>query len=146
MPTFVAGLFVWLMGYRLLMRWRKGVPSALALLLLAVIASALVFAGEAIGIGLYYKVSPLLVLQSTFEFDLDMIRPGWLVLGAGLCVVVLQLVQAWRQKSAAPRQSPRRRARSRPRKWHRRALALSPDLRNASIPTNGRHTPPAACG
>ena len=98
MPTFVAGLFVWLMGYRLMMRWRKGVPTALALLMLAVVASALVFAGEAIGIGLYYKVSPLLVLQSTFEFDLDMIRPGWLVLGAGLCVVVLQLVQSWRQK------------------------------------------------
>jgi len=99
-PTFVAGLFVWLMGYRLLMRWRKGPPSTLLLLALAVIASALVFAGEAIGIGLYYNVSPLLVLQSTFEFDLDMIRPGWLVLAAGLCVVLLQLVQAWRQRSA----------------------------------------------
>lgn len=99
-PTFVAGLFVWLMGYRLLMRWQKGPPSALSLLALTVIASALVFAGEAIGIGLYYNVSPLLVLQSTFEFDLDMIRPGWLVLGAGLCVVLLQIVQAWRQRSA----------------------------------------------
>jgi sulfoxide reductase heme-binding subunit YedZ len=99
-PTFAAGLFVWLMGYRLLMRWRKGVPSALSLLMLAVIASALVFAGEAIGIGLYYNVSPFLVLQSTFEFDLDMIRPGWLILGAGLCVVLLQLVQTWRQRSA----------------------------------------------
>ncbi len=104
-PTFAAGLFVWLMGYRLLMRWRKGAPTALALLMLAVVASALVFAAEAIGIGLYYKVSPLLVLQSTFEFDLDMIRPGWLVLGAGLCVVVLQLAQAWRQKTTrAPAQ------------------------------------------
>jgi sulfoxide reductase heme-binding subunit YedZ len=99
-PTFAAGLFVWLMGYRLMMRWRKGAPSALALLVLAVLSSALVFAGEAIGIGLYYNVSPLLVLQSTFEFDLDMIRPGWLVLGAGLCVVILQLVQAWRQGAA----------------------------------------------
>lgn len=99
-PTFAAGLFVWLMGYRLMMRWRKGAPSALALLALAAISSALVFGGEAIGIGLYYNVSPLLVLQSTFEFDLDMIRPGWLVLGAGLCVVILQLVQAWRQRAA----------------------------------------------
>jgi sulfoxide reductase heme-binding subunit YedZ len=99
-PTFAAGLFVWLMGYRLLMRRLKAVPSALALLGLAVAASALVFAGEAIGIGLYYKVSPLLVLQSTFDFDLETIRPGWLVLGASLCVAVLQLVQSWRQKSA----------------------------------------------
>lgn len=98
-PTFAAGLFVWLMGYRLLMRWRKVAPTTPVLLALALAASALVFAAEAIGIGLYYKVSPLLVLQSIFEFDLDMIRPGWLVLGAGLCVVVLQFVQAWRQKT-----------------------------------------------
>jgi sulfoxide reductase heme-binding subunit YedZ len=98
-PTFVAGLFVWLMGYRLLMRWRKGAASARSLAALAVVASALVFAGEAIGIGLYYKVSPLLVLQSVFEFDLAMIRPGWLVLGAGLCVVLIQIVQSWRQQS-----------------------------------------------
>jgi sulfoxide reductase heme-binding subunit YedZ len=100
-PTFAAGLFVWLMGYRLLMRWRKGAPSALALFALAIVASALVFAAEAVGIGLYYNVSPLLVLQSTFEFDLEVIRPGWLVLGAGLSVVLLQLVQAWRQRKPA---------------------------------------------
>jgi len=105
-PTFVAGLFVWLMGYRLMMRWRRGVPTALALVLLAVIASALVFAGETIGIALYYNVSPLLVLQSIFEFDLDMIRPGWLVLVAGLCVAVLQIVQSWRQKPARPEAKP----------------------------------------
>jgi sulfoxide reductase heme-binding subunit YedZ len=98
-PTFVAGLFVWQMGYRLLMRWRKGAASARSLAALAVVASALVFAGEEIGIGLYYKVSPLLVLQSVFEFDLAMIRPGWLVLGAGLCVVLIQIVQSWRQQS-----------------------------------------------
>jgi sulfoxide reductase heme-binding subunit YedZ len=105
-PTFVAGLFVWLMGYRLTMRWRKGVPTALALVLLAVIASALVFAGETFGIALYYNVSPLLVLQSIFDFDLDMIRPGWLVLAAGLCVVVLQVVQSRRQKPARPPAKP----------------------------------------
>jgi sulfoxide reductase heme-binding subunit YedZ len=110
-PTFTAGLFVWLMGYRALMRWRKGAPTALGLLVLAIVASTLVFAAEAIGIGLYYKVSPFLVLQSAFEFDLDMIRPGWLVLGAGLCVVILQLVQAWRQKSTrAPAKTVRSRA------------------------------------
>jgi len=96
LPTFVAGLFVWLMGYRLMVRrWKISAPSLTAL---AFAAAALVMAGEAIGIGLYYNVSPLLVLQSTFEFDLDMIRPGWLVLGAGLCVVALHSVQAWRSK------------------------------------------------
>jgi sulfoxide reductase heme-binding subunit YedZ len=113
-PTFTAGLFVWLMGYRLMMRWRvmrshNGAPTALALLVLAVAAAALVIAGEAVGIGLYYNVSPLLVLQSAFEFDLEMIRPGWLVLVAGLCVVVLQLVQTLRQKATAkPAPAPAR--------------------------------------
>ncbi len=101
-PTFVAGLFVWLMGYRVMSRWRKGAPTALALLALAVVSSALVFVGETMGIALYYNVSPLLVLQSIFDFDLDMIRPGWLVLVAGLCVVVLQVVQSRRQKPARP--------------------------------------------
>ena len=96
LPTFVAGLFVWLMGYRLLARRRE--PSTWSLLGLAGVASILVFAGEALGIGLYYGVSPLLVLQSTLEFDLDVVRPGWLVLGAGLCVVVLDLVRSWRRK------------------------------------------------
>jgi hypothetical protein len=43
----------------------------------------------------------LLVLQSSFDFDLDMIRPGWLVLGAGLCVVGLHLVQNWRHRKPA---------------------------------------------
>ena len=139
-PTFAAGLFVWLMGYRLLMRWRKGAPTALALLVLAVIASALVFAAEAIGIGLYYKVSPLLVLQSTFEFDLDMIRPGWLVLGAGLCVVVLQLVQAWRQKTdPCRRPSPRPRGPCGSKKWRRRRHFV------VFRQTDAIHRP-AACG
>jgi sulfoxide reductase heme-binding subunit YedZ len=100
-PTFVAGLFVWLMGYRLMVRRWKA--SALSLTVLTLAASALVMIGEAVGIGLYYGVSPLLVLQSTFEFDLDMIRPGWLVLAAGLCVVILQLVQSWRHQQPARR-------------------------------------------
>ncbi|MCC6890779.1 MAG: ferric reductase-like transmembrane domain-containing protein [Hyphomicrobiales bacterium] len=101
-PTFAAGLFVWLMGYRLLAGLRNGALSSAWLMALAVIASVLVFAGEAIGIALYYKVSPLLVLQSTLEFDLDMIRPGWLVLGAGLGVVIVQLMLSLWPRGAQP--------------------------------------------
>jgi sulfoxide reductase heme-binding subunit YedZ len=99
-PTFAAGLYVWLMGYRLLARWRE--PTAWWLLALAPFTCALIIAGEALGIGLYYSVSPLLVLQSSLEFDFDMIRPGWLVLGAGLCVVGLDLARSWWRK-ARPR-------------------------------------------
>ncbi len=96
-PTFFAGLFTWLMGYRLIVwRWQpKGQLSIWWLLALSVTVSVLTFAGEAIGIGIAYGVSPLLVLDTALDFDFDMISPGWLVLGAGLCVVALDLVRGW---------------------------------------------------
>jgi sulfoxide reductase heme-binding subunit YedZ len=96
-PTFVAGAFAWLMGYRLLVYWRQpeGELATRWLVALTVAVSALTFAGEAIGLGIVFKVSPLMVLETAFDFDLDMIRPGWLVLGAGMCVVALDLVRAW---------------------------------------------------
>ncbi|HYM35186.1 MAG TPA: protein-methionine-sulfoxide reductase heme-binding subunit MsrQ [Steroidobacteraceae bacterium] len=95
-PTFAAGLFGWLIGYRLLVKWRKSrdEPPAWMLFALTVTMSALTFICESVGIGIVFKVSPLRVLQTSFDFDFDMIRPGWLVLGAGLCVVVLDLVRA----------------------------------------------------
>jgi sulfoxide reductase heme-binding subunit YedZ len=104
-PTFVAGLFTWLMGYRLVLwRWAtKGNVTPLMLLTLAVVVSALTFAGEAVGIGFAYHVSPLVVLQTAFDFDFYMVRPGWLVLGAGLCVVVLDLAMRWWRGSSHPR-------------------------------------------
>jgi sulfoxide reductase heme-binding subunit YedZ len=113
-PTLIAGLFTWLIGYRLI-AWRwKGpteIPSWL-LLVLSLAASALTFAGEAIGIGIKFGVSPLMVLQTTFDIDLDsldMVRPGWYVLAIGLCVVILDLACArWRQRK--PRQRPPARA------------------------------------
>jgi methionine sulfoxide reductase heme-binding subunit len=96
-PTFVAGLFAWMMGYRLLLRLAQpaGELSTWWLLGLSLGVAALTFAAEAIGLGIVFKVSPLLVLDTAFDFDLDMIRPGWLVLGAGLCVVLLDLVRGW---------------------------------------------------
>jgi sulfoxide reductase heme-binding subunit YedZ len=96
-PTFFAGLFTWLMGYRLLVwRWHpNGLLPTWSLLALSVTVSALTFAGEATGIGIAYGVSPLMVLETAFDFDIDMISPGWLVLGAGLCVVALDVVRGW---------------------------------------------------
>jgi sulfoxide reductase heme-binding subunit YedZ len=108
-PTLFAGLFTWLMGYRLIAARWKGpaeIPSWL-LLVLALAASALTFLGEAIGIGIKFGVSPLVVLQTTFDIDfdnLDMLRPGWYVLAIGLCVVILDLACArWRQRKPRPR-------------------------------------------
>ena len=105
-PTFAAGLFGWMIGYRLLVKWRKSrdEPPAWMLLALTVTISALTFICEAVGIGIVFRVSPLRVLQTSFDFDFDMIRPGWLVLGTGLCVVVLDLVRA---RFAKPRRTSR---------------------------------------
>jgi sulfoxide reductase heme-binding subunit YedZ len=92
-PVFVAGLFLWLMAYRVLAWWQGGEVSTLGLLALAVMVSLLTFAGEAIGIGLAFHVSPLRVLDTVFDFDAG-IRPGWQVLGAGLAVVFVDAVRA----------------------------------------------------
>ena len=101
-PTFAAGLLTWLFGYRLLAWWRDtNELSILHLLGLAVVVSVLTFAGEAIGIGIAFGVSPLRVLDSVFDFDAG-IRPGWQVLAAGLAVVVLDIVRA-RWNSRSPR-------------------------------------------
>ena len=95
-PTFAAGLFGWLIGYRLLVKLRKTreEPPTWMLLALTVTMSALTFICEAVGIGIVFNVSPWRILQTTFDFDFNMIRPGWLVLGAGLCVVALDYVRA----------------------------------------------------
>jgi methionine sulfoxide reductase heme-binding subunit len=103
-PTLVTGLFTWLMGYRLIAwRWKRpGELPTWLLLALSVAAAALTFAGEAIGIAIAFNVSPLAVLQTAFDFDLDnldMVRPGWYVLAAGLGMVVIDLVCArWRTR------------------------------------------------
>jgi sulfoxide reductase heme-binding subunit YedZ len=97
-PTFTAGLFAWLMGYRIIVRLRKarGELSTLALAGLSVTVAALVFIAEAIGLAIKFDISPLLVLETDLDFDvgLDMIRPGWLVLAAGLAVTALDFVCA----------------------------------------------------
>lgn len=101
-PVFAAGLFTWLIGYRLLAWWLdKGELSSLSLLALSIVVAALTFVGEAIGIGLTFGVSPLRVLDSVFDFDAG-IRPGWQVLAAGVAVVLLDVVRA-RWNSRTPR-------------------------------------------
>jgi sulfoxide reductase heme-binding subunit YedZ len=106
-PIFVASLFGWLMAYRFLiwLRTSNDEPSAWMLLALTVVVSALVFVAEAVGIGIAFGVSPLMILGMAFDVDLETfdIRPGWLVLGAGLCVVGLGVVRArWRKPRSRP--------------------------------------------
>ena len=94
-PIFATGLFGWLIGYRLLVWWGKtgnALPTWKLLALSGMIA-ALTFIAEAIALGIQAGVSPLRVLESAFDFDFDMIRPGWLVLGTGLVVVAFDFVR-----------------------------------------------------
>jgi methionine sulfoxide reductase heme-binding subunit len=97
-PTFTAGVFGWLMGYRIVVKlWKvRGELSTPALLGLSIAVAALTFIAEAVGIAIAFNAPPLLVLQANLDFDvdLDMIRPGWLVLAAGLAVSALNFVCA----------------------------------------------------
>jgi sulfoxide reductase heme-binding subunit YedZ len=95
-PTFVAGLFGWMIGYRLLVKLRKtrDEPPTWMLLALSVAVAALNFIAEALGIALVFHVSPFAVLHRALDFDPAVIRPGWLVLGAGLIVVAIDLLCA----------------------------------------------------
>jgi len=103
-PTFAAGLFLWLIAYRLLAWWRDTSElSALSLLGLSVVVAALVFAGEAVGIAIAFHVSPWRVLSVAFNVNAG-IRPGWQVLTAGLAVVALDIVRAYTY-SRTPRRS-----------------------------------------
>jgi sulfoxide reductase heme-binding subunit YedZ len=103
-PTFAAGLFVWLITYRLLAWWQDTSDlSTLSLLVLSAVVSILTFAGEAIGIGIVFHVSPMRVLDTIFDFDAG-IRPGWQVLAAGFAVAALDFVRArWNNRAARPR-------------------------------------------
>jgi methionine sulfoxide reductase heme-binding subunit len=97
-PTFTAGVFAWLVGYRIVVKlWRvRGELSTPALVALSFAVAGLTFIAEAIGIAIVFNAPPLLVLQANLDFDvpLDMIRPGWLVLAAGLAVAAVNFVCA----------------------------------------------------
>lgn len=103
-PVFVAGLFGWLLAYRVLAWWQdKGELSTASLLVLSIAVAALTFAGEAIGIAIQFGVSPMRVLATAFDVDAG-IRPGWQVLAAGLAVVALDFVRGrWNSRAARPR-------------------------------------------
>jgi sulfoxide reductase heme-binding subunit YedZ len=102
-PVFVAGVFTWLIGYRVLAWWQDSSElSTLSLLALSVVVALLTFAGEAIGIGIAFNVSPLRVLDTAFDFDAG-VRPGWQVLVAGLAVVLVDAVRArWNSRKLRP--------------------------------------------
>lgn len=100
-PTFAAGLFLWLIAYRVLAWWQDGSElSTLSLFGVAIGVSVATSLGEAIGIAIAFHVSPVRVLGTIFDFDAG-IRPGWQVLAAGLAVTVVDAVMSrWKQRPA----------------------------------------------
>ncbi len=87
------------------MNWRRLHQAIYVIGLLALTAGLLTFVGEAVGIGIAYRVSPWMVLRTAFDFSFE-IRPGWLVLTAGLGVVLLDLVRGRMRPERAGRPQP----------------------------------------
>ena len=95
-PTIMAGIYIWLMGYRLLARF-VGVRGRLPLLWvagLALIAAAVTALGEAAYFRLAYGVDPMRVLDANLSLVTG-IRPAPIVLGLGLAVAAAGVLRAY---------------------------------------------------
>jgi sulfoxide reductase heme-binding subunit YedZ len=93
-PTIADGIFVWLMGYRLLAA-RFAVRGRLGLgwvALLGVVATVLTGLGEALYFYLAFHVDPMRVLPTNFSLETG-VRPAVVVLGFSLLVLVAGLVR-----------------------------------------------------
>jgi len=135
-PTLVAGLFAWLMCYRIVVRRIRGELSSAGIAVLSVVVAALTLLAQSIGVALVFHVSPLTVMQTafTFYFDFDleslqdtlqsvvdnvgMLNPAWLVLAAGLIVAAANMVFARFAKPRRVRAKPD----DAPRSWIERTL------------------------
>lgn len=106
-PALYAGLFGWLMAYRILAAWRgEDALSPPMLVLLAFVVAALTFAGEALGIAIAFRqpLGEFLPQYAATVTDLSVgLRPGWPVLAAGLAVAGLD---ALRRAGTRPRATP----------------------------------------
>jgi sulfoxide reductase heme-binding subunit YedZ len=135
-PTLVAGLFGWLMCYRIVVRRIRGELSSAGIAVLSVVVAVLTLLAQAIGVAIVFHVSPLTVLQTAFtfyfDFDVDnipdtlqsvvdnvgMLNPAWLVLAAGLVVAAANMVFARFAKPRRVRAKPD----DAPRSWIARTL------------------------
>ncbi len=87
-PTVMAGLLLWLLGYRALL-WYGGtrlVTARLSLVGLSFAAGLTTAFGEAVYFGLFTGVDPMLVLQADMSLAAGF-RPAWIVLAIALTAV-----------------------------------------------------------
>jgi len=102
-PTIVVGIYIWLMGYRLLLH-TVGVRGRLPLpwvVPLAIAAPLLTAAGEALYFWIGYGVDPMRVLDANLTLQTGL-RPAVIVLGLAVAVTVIAAVRSW-SASAKPR-------------------------------------------
>jgi len=98
-PTVLAGLFLWLMLYRIA-HWTlprsyfstKGELHLWLIGLIGIAASGITFVAEAFAFWIAFGASPLMVLAVDFTFAAG-IRPGWYVFAGGL---IMFLIALWR--------------------------------------------------
>ncbi|MEE7450712.1 sulfoxide reductase heme-binding subunit YedZ, partial [Methylobacterium radiotolerans] len=99
-PVFSAGLFLLLMGWRVMRRFRWP-ERPWSLLLLAVFAGLATAGLEAAWYGLASGVPASLVLAANLDFS-GPIRPAWWVLAVGLSQPLLALVRGPKARAAGP--------------------------------------------
>jgi methionine sulfoxide reductase heme-binding subunit len=98
-PTVMAGLLLWLLAYRLVLRfWARRRLSVWAVFLLGAGSGLLTAGGEAIYFRLAMGIDPLLILAADLTLDVGL-RPGWVVFAIGLAVTALA---AWRELVRRP--------------------------------------------
>jgi sulfoxide reductase heme-binding subunit YedZ len=86
--TVMAGLYVWLMLYRVLRALRRpAIPGPVLLGLLALLVGVVTFGGEALYFWQKSGVDPWRVLAADLSLRLGP-RPGWIVLGIALAVAL----------------------------------------------------------
>jgi methionine sulfoxide reductase heme-binding subunit len=93
-PTWISGIFVWLMLYRFL-HWRFPRQDEFPLAVIGgtwFLVGALTFLFEAFGFWVAFRAPPLMVLTADFSFRTG-IRPGWYVWGVGLLVTLIGLIR-----------------------------------------------------
>jgi sulfoxide reductase heme-binding subunit YedZ len=92
-PFWMAGIFVFLLGDRVLMRFIKD-PAAWELAALVSIVSATTALAEASYYALAKGAPFLYVLEANFDFSYS-VRPAWYVLAAGLVLVAARILRPW---------------------------------------------------
>lgn len=100
--TVYAGLFAWMMGYRVLAR-DGSMPGLTRLAALTLVATLLTVAGEAAGYGLFTGIDGRRILQANYMLIGE--RPGWIVLFAGSGVILLAACRPLWTRSSASRRS-----------------------------------------